>query len=177
MGLSFGNFDFQELKSLGKRGGGVRELSTLLRQARSKATHHSEMLRTRSGAAQRGDDLMQAAMQRASGVKVKDDPHKISKALAKRRNKKRQSAKRWATRIQNLEKSVENVVKDRSIQRQTMRARKEAKKQAKEKRKGGAAAKTKGPAGSRGGKGSSHMKSKKQQASGGKSKGKPQRRK
>ncbi|KAG5478010.1 hypothetical protein LSCM4_05408 [Leishmania orientalis] len=133
--LSFGNFEFQEMKSLGKRGGGVRELSSLLRQARRKAATHSNMLHTRQGAEMRSEDLLSAAMQRLAGIKVKDDPHRIAKALAKRRSKKRQSAKRWAKRIKSLEDSVENVVKDRSIQKQTMRARKEAKGRAKEKKR------------------------------------------
>ncbi|CAG9574588.1 conserved hypothetical protein [Leishmania major strain Friedlin] len=133
--LSFGNFEFQEMKSLGKRGGGVRELSSLLRQARRKAAAHAGMLHTRQGAEMRSEDLLTAAMQRSAGMKVKDDPHRIAKALARRRSKKRQSAKRWARRIRHLEDSVENVVKDRSIQKQTMKARKEAKIRAKEKKR------------------------------------------
>lgn len=148
--LSFGNFEFQELKSVGKRGGGVRELSSLLRQARRKASSHAEMLHTREGAEMRSNDLLSAAMQRAAGLKVKDDAQKISKALAKRRSKKRQSAKKWAKRMKALEDSVENVVKDRSIQKQTMRARKEAKARAKERKRGAA---TGGKAGNKGGKG------------------------
>lgn len=148
--LSFGNFEFQELKSVGKRGGGVRELSSLLRQARRKASSHAEMLHTREGAEMRSNDLLSAAMQRAAGLKVKDDAQKISKALAKRRSKKRQSAKKWAKRMKALEDSVENVVKDRSIQKQTMRARKEAKARTKEKKRGAA---TGGKAGDKGGKG------------------------
>ncbi|GET88957.1 hypothetical protein, conserved [Leishmania tarentolae] len=135
--LSFGNFEFQEMKSLGKRGGGVRELSSLLRQARRKAATHVDMLHTRQGAEMRSEDLLSAAIQRSAGMKVKDDPHRIAKALAKRRSKKRQSAKRWAKRIQHLEDSVENAVKDRSIQKHTMKARKQAKVRAQEKKREG----------------------------------------
>ncbi|KAG5503460.1 hypothetical protein JKF63_05599 [Porcisia hertigi] len=148
--LSFGNFDFQEMKSLGKRGGGVRELSSLLRQARRKAVTHADMLHTRLGAEKRSEDLLCAAMQRSAGLKVKDDPHRIAKALAKRRSKKRQSAKRWAKRIKHLKDSVENVVKDRSIQKQMTKARKDAKVRAKDKKREGSGSAA-GGAGRRGG--------------------------
>ncbi|KPI86030.1 hypothetical protein ABL78_4899 [Leptomonas seymouri] len=153
--LSFGNFEFQDMKSLGKRGGGVRELSSLLRQARRKAANYADMLHTREGVEMRSNELLSAALQRAAGLKVKDDAQRISRALAKRRSKKRQSAKRWAKRIKGLEDSVENVVKDRSIQKQTMRARKEAKVRAKEKKRGVAPGKGSqgGKGGERGGKG------------------------
>lgn len=154
--ISFGNFEFQEMKSIGKRGGGVRELSSLLRQARRKAATHADMLHTRQGAELRSEDLISAAMQRAAGLKVKDDPHRIAKALAKRRSKKRQSAKRWAKRIKHLEDSVENIVKDRSIQKQTMKAWKEAKVRAKEK--------TREASGGGGGKGSAASGSTKKKA-------------
>jgi hypothetical protein len=163
--LSFGNFEFQEMKSLGKRGGGVRELSSLLRQARRKASTHAEMLHTREGAEMRSNELLSAAMQRAAGLKVKDDAQRITKALAKRRSKKRQSAKKWAKRIKGLEDSVENVVKDRSIQKQTMRARKEAKVRAKDKKRGVVAGSRKEGKGVKRG---SKKGSKKQSAAGGK---------
>lgn len=133
--LSFGNFAFQALETVGQRGGGVRELSSLLRQARRRASSQRDQLRTRKGIEERNDYLLSTAMQRAAGKKIKDDPHKLNKALAKRRSKKKQSAKRWAKRLRQLEDSVENVVKDRSAARQTTRARKAAKQTAKEKRK------------------------------------------
>lgn len=161
------------MKSLGRRGGGVRELSSLLRQARRKASNHAEMLHTREGAEMRSNDLISAAMQRAAGLKVKDDAQRITKALAKRRSKKRQSAKKWAKRIKGLEDSVENVVKDRSIQKQTMRARKEAKVRAKEKKRGVVPGAKGGKGGDKGGKGGKKSfggkkGSKKQGAAGGK---------
>ncbi|KPA79165.1 hypothetical protein ABB37_05668 [Leptomonas pyrrhocoris] len=175
--ISFGNFEFQEMKSLGKRGGGVRELSSLLRQARRKASNYAEMLHTHEGAEARSGELISAAMQRAAGLKVKDDAQRITRALAKRRSKKRQSAKRWAKRIKGLEDSVENIVKDRSIQKQTMRARKDAKVRAKEKKRGvapGSGGKS-GKGGDKGGKGGKtgfggKKSSKKQAAAGGKHK-------
>lgn len=167
VGLSFGNFDFQDMKNIGQRGGGMRELATLLRQARRKATQSNAQLRTREGIQQRNVDLLSTALQRASGKKVKDDAAKLSKAMAKRRSKKRQSAKKWAKRLKTLEDSVENVVRDRSISKQTQRARREAKAKEKDKRKaamkaprtntgkrngGGAAGKAKGRGGGKGGK-------------------------
>ncbi|CAJ1025752.1 Surfeit locus protein 6, putative [Leishmania lindenbergi] len=170
--LSFGNFEFQEMKSLGKRGGGVRELSSLLRQARRKAATHAGMLHTQQGAKMRSEDLLSAAVQRSAGMKVKDDPHLIAKALAKHRRTKRQSAKRWAKRIKHLEDSVENVVKDRSIQKQTMKARKESTARAKEKRReatsGNGAGRGGGASKEAGGSGGKSVGAKKQKSFGGK---------
>ncbi|KAG5477772.1 hypothetical protein LSCM1_05070 [Leishmania martiniquensis] len=163
--LSFGNFEFQEMKSLGKRGGGVRELSSLLRQVHRTAATHSDMLQTRQGAEMRSEDLLASAMQRLAGVKVKDDPHRIAKALAKRRSKKRQSARRWAKRVKSLEDSVESAVKDRSIQKQSMKARKEAKGRAKVKRREAA-----GGGGTSLGSGGKKLGAKKQKSVGGKKK-------
>lgn len=111
--LSFGNFDFQEFHRIGQRGGGVRELHSLLRAARGKKHYQDgELLKSRRGAEERKGSLLHTAVLRASGTKVKDDPVKLSRALAKRRQKKRQSAKRWAKRVEALEKSVDSCVKD-----------------------------------------------------------------
>ncbi|KAH9597105.1 Ribosomal RNA-processing protein 14/surfeit locus protein 6 [Trypanosoma melophagium] len=126
--LSFGNFEFEDMKRLGRRGGGVREIAALLRHAQRQSAAHSHMLRSREGLEQRNADLLDTAMRRAAGVKVKDDPKRLAKALAKRRNKKRSSAKKWAERLQKLQKSVDNVVEDRSTARQAAKAQRKAKK-------------------------------------------------
>eukprot|EP00796_Vickermania_ingenoplastis_P007459 gene7459-5255_t len=110
--LSFGAFDFQEYHNVGQRGGGVRELSSLLRAARKQHSEKEGQLRSREGVQHRQQDLLQTAMKRALGEKIKDDPARLSKALAKRRSKKRQSAKKWAKRIEALHHSVEKAVED-----------------------------------------------------------------
>ena len=125
--LSFGNFDFQEMHSLGKRGGGVREIAALLRHARRREKHHAELLSHGSGVAIRNDELIATALQRAAGQKVRDDPHRLVRALAKRRNKKRRSAKKWAERLQHLHESAENVVQERASNKQHAQARRSAK--------------------------------------------------
>uniref|UniRef100_A0A0A9YM58 Ribosomal RNA-processing protein 14/surfeit locus protein 6 C-terminal domain-containing protein n=1 Tax=Lygus hesperus TaxID=30085 RepID=A0A0A9YM58_LYGHE len=104
--LSFGNFEMQEMQRLGKRGGGVRELTQLLKQARRGAQTHRTLLRSRDGAEMRQAQLLSAAVQRVGGAKVKDDPVRLSRALARRRQKKRQSAKQWAKRMQTLHEAV-----------------------------------------------------------------------
>lgn len=98
---------------MGQRGGGVRELSTLLRAARQEKVEREKQLSSRDGVAVRANDLLSRATKRAQGEKIKDDPVRLAKALAKRKSKKRQSAKKWASRIEALHKSVENVVADR----------------------------------------------------------------
>ncbi|KEG06116.1 secreted protein [Trypanosoma grayi] len=141
LNLSFGNFEFEDMKRLGKRGGGVRELASLLRHAQRQRTAHSALLSTEEGIEQRNAELLGTAMQRAAGMKVKDDPKRLAKALAKRRNKKRSSAKKWAGRLQKLQQSVDSVVEDRTLARQTARAQREKKtkdRQRKRESKGGA---------------------------------------
>lgn len=112
VGISFGSFDFQEFHNAGQRGGGVRELSKCLRTARHKKRLQEEQLQSREGIQQRREDLLIRAARRAVGERIKDDPSKISKALAKRRNRKRQSAKRWEKRVQALQHSVDHCVED-----------------------------------------------------------------
>ncbi|CCW66016.1 unnamed protein product [Phytomonas sp. Hart1] len=133
--ISFGNFDFQDLKSVGQRGGGMRELASLLRQARRKVAGHKTLLHSRAGIQMRNRDLLQDAAQRVVGIKVKNDPQRLAKSIAKRKNKKRQSAKRWAKRVKQIEDSVENVVKDRTNAKNVYRMRKEASKKEKIKRR------------------------------------------
>ncbi|CCW62554.1 unnamed protein product [Phytomonas sp. EM1] len=144
--ISFGNFDFQDMKNVGQRGGGMRELASLLRQARRKVAGHKQLLHSREGIQLRNRDLLSAAAQRAAGIKVKDDPQRLAKSIAKRKSKKRQSAKRWAKRVKHLEDSVENVVKDRSNAKNMHRMRREASKKEKAKRREAIKAVNKGSA-------------------------------
>lgn len=111
--LSFGAFEFHEMRNLGQRGGGVRELSQCLRSAREQKRRQELLMQTNDGAEQRQKDLLQRAARRAVGEKMKDDPARISKALAKRRSQKRQSAKKWAKRIEALQHSVDHCVEER----------------------------------------------------------------
>lgn len=111
--LSFGAFEFHEMRNLGQRGGGVRELSQCLRSAREQKRRQEQLMQTNDGAEMRQKDLLQRAARRAVGEKMKDDPARISKALAKRRSKKRQSAKKWAKRIEALQHSVDHCVEER----------------------------------------------------------------
>lgn len=134
--LSFNNFDFQEMKSIGKKGGGVRELYANLKKARQMQTRHTGMLQSSDGAEERRQQMLSTALDRAAGKKIKDDPKRIAKALAKRRNKKRQSAKKWAQRKRNLQESVDNYVDERRAQKQRTIASKEAKKNKKAEKRG-----------------------------------------
>ncbi|EKF39469.1 hypothetical protein MOQ_000296 [Trypanosoma cruzi marinkellei] len=148
LNLSFGNFEFEEMKRVGRRGGGVRELATLLRHAKRQTEAHASMLGSEEGLERRQADLLDTAMRRAVGVKVKDDPKRLARALAKRRNKKRSSAKKWAERLEKLQSSVNTVVEDRTMARQAARMRREGKERGKQnpretKRAPGAAAKKK----------------------------------
>lgn len=106
--LSFGNFEFQEEKRvLTGKGGGVRELHTLLAKAKRQQTRARNDL---GAAVSHQKELFDAALVRSTGKRIKDDPVRLQKALAKRRNKKRKSAKQWAERRQQLEASVEDAV-------------------------------------------------------------------
>nr|CCC95196.1 conserved hypothetical protein [Trypanosoma congolense IL3000] len=117
LNLSFGNFEFNESKRFGQRGGGMRELSAALRKAQQRAAIHSQMLQRKGGLEERNADLLGTAIRRAAGERVKDDPKRLAKALAKRRSKKRSSAKKWAGRLEQIKKSVDNVVEEKGTSR------------------------------------------------------------
>lgn len=149
IGLSFGAFEFQEFHTLGQRGGGVRELSQCLRSAQQKKRQQEEMLQTRDGIQQRREDLLRRATLRAVGEKVKDDPSKLSKALAKRRSRKRQSAKKWAKRLEALQHSVEHCVEEKENSKMYKGKKGKEKKGGKRKEGGAMKDKKRGNAGKR----------------------------
>ncbi|KAH8606388.1 putative Surfeit locus protein 6 [Trypanosoma vivax] len=119
--LSFGNFEFDEIKRTGQRGGGVRELSRSLRRAQQRAALHTQLLYTPGGVEERNAELLDTATRRAAGEKVKDDPKRLAKALARRRNKKRRSAKKWTRRMEQLKQSVDDVLEERARKRKAGR--------------------------------------------------------
>ncbi|RNF07581.1 secreted protein [Trypanosoma rangeli] len=135
LNLSFGNFEFEEMKRVGQRGGGVRELASLLRHAKRQTESHASLLGSETGLEKRQADLLDIALRRASGAKVKDDPKRLAKALAKRRNKKRRSAKKWAGRIEKLQQSVNTVVENRTMARQAARMGREGKEKGKQQKR------------------------------------------
>ena len=113
MPLSFGHFEFQTDKPVGQRGGGVRELHSLLKHARRKQVRDSVLMQSERGVAHRGEGMLHTALLRVQGHKVKDDASRIAKTLAKRRTKKRKSAKEWAKRRDALQHSVDNILESR----------------------------------------------------------------
>ena len=171
--LSFGNIEFQDMKSVGARGGGVRELYSNLRKATKQQAAFSDMLAAGQSDSieYRRKELLATAIVRASGKKVKDDPTRINKALAKRRQKKRQSAKQWAERKRVIRDSVENAVENHKKIGQSKTAAKEKRKALK---KGDIKAGTKGGMGGagKGGKGGTSGGAKARKNGGGKSAGK-----
>ncbi|RNF20831.1 uncharacterized protein Tco025E_03722 [Trypanosoma conorhini] len=135
LNLSFGNFEFEAMKSVGRRGGGARELASLLRHAKRQTAAHASQLGSAAGLERRQADLLDVALRRAAGAKVKDDPKRLAKALARRRNKKRSSAKKWAGRMEKLQQSVNTVVEDRTMARQAARMRREGKEKEKQQKR------------------------------------------
>jgi hypothetical protein len=111
--LSFSNFEFNVDKRVGACGGGVRELNALLRESKRKQRAYQAVAGTAEGEDWRNQQLIQTAIRRAAGEKIKDDPKRLTKTLAKRRNKKRVSAKRWAKRNEALKASVDTAVENR----------------------------------------------------------------
>lgn len=54
------------------------------------------------------------ALKKAEGLKVKDDPLLLKKALAKKKAKKKVSEKKWKERVKNVEKQKEDKQKKRT---------------------------------------------------------------
>lgn len=117
MDISFGNITFGDEKKSDK-GGGKRELQRLLYAARRRQTRVQRFAGTDEGEQIRKTQLVEHAMQRTLGVKVKDDPKRLVRALARRRQQKRRSAKRWAEKKKELTNSVEEAV-DKALHRGT----------------------------------------------------------
>jgi len=75
-------------------------------------------------------DAWQNALQKSEGIKVKDDPELLKKAIKKKEAKKKQSAKKWAEREKNLKRTME----ERQMKRQAnIEAKKEQHKKQKQK--------------------------------------------
>eukprot|EP00672_Neobodo_designis_P024761 CAMPEP_0174839690 /NCGR_PEP_ID=MMETSP1114-20130205/8207_1 /TAXON_ID=312471 /ORGANISM="Neobodo designis, Strain CCAP 1951/1" /LENGTH=278 /DNA_ID=CAMNT_0016073817 /DNA_START=32 /DNA_END=869 /DNA_ORIENTATION=+ len=140
--MSFNTFEFQEEKTSQKRGGGVREIHVLLSKARKAQRRHEAVAGTYAGEQARLESALETAAQRITGTKIRDDPTRLARALAKRKQKKRKSAKQWAARVEALEKSVDDAVEDvkagrkvKSNNMSAIKARKDAKSKKKHARK------------------------------------------
>lgn len=112
LNLSFGSFEFREniISKEGKKGGGVRELFTQLKKAKREKKRFDSQLESQEGVESRKAVLVDRALTRLSGEKVRDDVTRLGRKLAKRRQKKRKSARDWKKRLEAVNKSVDEAV-------------------------------------------------------------------
>ena len=112
LNLSFANVEFQD-RRIGQRGGGIRELHSQLRHAQRTHARQAMMLQSAEGVEERRRELIDVAIQRASGARVRDDPTRLRRKLARKRSQKRSSAKKWAARGKQLQDSIDNAAENR----------------------------------------------------------------
>ena len=112
LNLSFSPFEFRETVNYGsKRGSGMRELYAQLGRARREKVALDRALDSTDGADERRGVLMDKALRRLGGERLRDDPTRLSRRLSRKRSKKRKSARDWARRLSDLQQSVDRVGK------------------------------------------------------------------
>lgn len=143
--VSFSKFDFEEesrAKTKGKRKkkqkGGEEKLSGrdyegLLKKVQAKKQKIAEVKKGNPEAAEEliKQDKWKAALERAEGKKVRDDPELLKKSIRKKKEKKKHSEKKWTERKDRTKQMKEERQKKR---RTNLSGRKDARKAKKLKR-------------------------------------------
>ena len=129
-------------ESLRKRSKGKKksDLQSLLQRAKENKEKLQQLQGTKEGDELKQQHDWDAAMRRAQGEKVRDDPKLLKKSLKRRQRAKKKSAQAWAER----EKAVEEQRKGRQDKReQNLQQRATQKKEKRLKQKGVAVPKAK----------------------------------
>ena len=123
----FSKFDFMEKKKKPKPGSKEKKYSKLL----AKAEAHKKKLETlqaediKKAKEFKDKHLWSQALQKAEGVKQRDDPKLLKKSMKKRDREKEKSRKQWKERIDHQKKQAEEKQK---LRQKHIKERTEAKK-------------------------------------------------
>lgn len=132
MELDFGNFVFNDkpVPSYVKEKAKKEKPSDkeLLKQAKKKKEMKEEAKTSEEAKEKVIKDEWKNAMDRASGVKVKDDPLLLEKTIKKKSKKKEKSAREWQERLEKQKQAEEDKQKKR---KENIREKKEKKKETK----------------------------------------------
>ncbi|XP_022085160.1 ribosomal RNA-processing protein 14-C-like [Acanthaster planci] len=143
--VSFSKFDFEESreskkskKKKTKRKAGEEKLSGrdyegLLKKVQAKKQKINEVKKSNPDAAEDmiKQDKWRAALDRAEGKKVRDDPELLKKSIRKKKEKKKHSEKKWTERKQKTKELMDERQKKR---RTNLKGRRDARKAKKVKR-------------------------------------------
>ncbi|KAL4706835.1 hypothetical protein ACJJTC_010069 [Scirpophaga incertulas] len=113
--LVFSKFDFANIgkkEKISKREKDPKKLLTTLKEQEQKIR---ELEETGSAKANEVKEKIawKSALQKAEGVKVKDDPILLKKSIKKMEQRKKQSKKKWENRLHNVEQKKDERQKKR----------------------------------------------------------------
>ncbi|KAJ4454845.1 putative Chromatin-remodeling complex ATPase chain Iswi [Paratrimastix pyriformis] len=105
--LAFSEIRVRKDKTRGPVDGAVPKMSkkTLLKKAEKEKQRIEKLKGTEAGRREAAGIAWDRAAQLAAGIKLKDDPTLLKKALKRDEQKKRKSAKEWAQRLKQQDKS------------------------------------------------------------------------
>jgi len=130
--MVFSKFDFGELTAptpvLKKTTNDPKAMLQKIKKVKEKLQTLAEKGETEKVQIIQDGNRWNNALQRAEGLKVKDNEEMLAKSVKRKEHKKKQSKKQWEERIQNQEKRKEDAQKKRKT---NIKARKDKVKQSK----------------------------------------------
>lgn len=123
----FSKFDFMETKKGTKQGSKVKRYSKLLAKAEAEKKKLETLQTEDADKAKELKDkqLWNKALQKAEGVKLRDDPKLLKKSMKRRDQEKKKSKKQWKDRMDHQNKQIEEKQK---LRKSHIKERIEAKK-------------------------------------------------
>ncbi|XP_014472597.1 PREDICTED: surfeit locus protein 6 homolog [Dinoponera quadriceps] len=106
--MVFSKFDFSEIgmkKKLPKSENNPKKILQQLEEKKEKLKQLEESGDKEKIEEIKEKDAWKAALAKANGEKVKDDPELLKRSIKRREKKKKQSAKKWDARLENVQKS------------------------------------------------------------------------
>lgn len=111
----FSKFDFMERNKKAKHGGKAREYKKLLAKAENRKKKLEELKGKDAGKAREVQEKQawKSALEKAEGMKVKDDPKLLKKSLKRQEKQKEKSKMQWKDRKEQQQKQIEEKQKMR----------------------------------------------------------------
>ncbi|XP_031567448.1 ribosomal RNA-processing protein 14-C-like [Actinia tenebrosa] len=111
----FSKFDFMERNKKAKHGGKARDYKKLLAKAENRKKKFEELKGKDAGKAREVQErrAWKSALEKAEGMKVKDDPKLLKKTLKRQEKQKQKSRMQWKDRKEQQQKQMEEGQKMR----------------------------------------------------------------
>lgn len=107
--MVFSKFDFSEIGAKKKPPKTEKDPKKVLEQLKQRKEKLKEL--EQSGEKEKAEEMKEkeawkAALAKAGGEKVKDDPDLLKKTIKRQEQKKKQSSKKWESRVENVKKGI-----------------------------------------------------------------------